>query len=65
MWPLKAAFGREPWHSDAIHKVDTRVHLVVACRVSLYASEDIPRIRCVIRSWGRMRYLDWLDWVIS
>lgn len=55
MWRFKAAFAREPWHSDAIHRVDARVHSVMACRVSLYASEDIPRIRCVIRSWRRMR----------
>jgi hypothetical protein len=60
MWRFKAAFAREPWHSDAIHRVDTRVHSVMACRVSLYALEDIPRIRCVIRPWRRMRKMDGL-----
>jgi hypothetical protein len=55
MWRLEAAFAREPRHSDAIHKVDTRFHSVMGCRVSLYASENIPRIRCVIRSWRRIQ----------
>jgi hypothetical protein len=59
---IKAAFAREPWHSDAIHKGSFGNGM--PCQFVLYASENIPRIRCVITSWRRMLYKDWLDWVI-